>query len=646
MKITRLLVSAALVLTAIAAHSAMPTAFTYQGRLNDAAGPANGNYDFQFGMVDSAGTNSPPFVSQTLFAVPVSNGVFTATLDFGTGYFNGDARWLEIAVRVTSSGSNFTTLLPRTPLTATPYALFAGRADTANTALTTGTATNAASVPWSGLTGVPTGFADGVDNGADYTAGAGLHLAGTQFSVDFAGGGTSNSTAHSDHAHFGQSWLGASTNSGLDIRNTLASGFGLTGRQGAGSGGTLADTAGVFGDSSDGEGVVGMSPHRGVWGIATGAGSVNYGVFGQTASTLGHGVDGYASAKIGVTVGVSGVADSSSGMGVQGKNTATNGAAIGMYGRTDSSAGYAVYGQATAATGTTYGLYGRADSISGIGVEGKATATSGGAIGVQGQTDSSAGYGVYGQATADTGTTYGVLGTADSTSGRGVEGVASAPSGTTYGLYGTANSTSGRGVFGVALASTGSAIGVYGVANSTNSVGVRAESPGIALKAAGSGVIQSSAESAMFIPGTAAQFDSDISAVGAAFYKSSIGLVYIMSSRKCAAGFDFPITFPAILYGQPVTLKSVTIIYACDRGNGSLIGGTWIESMDETGINSTLVSDPTLRTSKTRTSYTLPVNVKLGSSAAFVNVHAVADFIDGEQGSVTIYGIIAKFGHQ
>lgn len=577
--------SVAVLVAATGIHAvAMSTAFTYQGRLNDAAGPANGHHDFEFRLAD-APSNSVPFVSQTAYAVPVSNGLFTAQLDFGSGYFNGDARWLEIAVRVTSSGSNFTPLLPRTPLTPTPYALFADRVGTANTA---------ASAPWSGLTGVPASFADGVDNGADYTAGAGLQLAGTQFSVDFAGGGTSSNPARSDHTHFGQSWLGASTNGGLDVRNTLSFGAGLNGRQGSGSGWAFPVTAGVFGDSSDGDGVVGMSNFRGVWGRATSTNAENYGVSGYSPSTLGHGVRGHAGAKTGSTFGVLGVADSSSGIGIQGLATATNGAAIG----------------------------------------------------VQGRTESSAGFGVYGQATADSGTTYGVLGTADSTSGRGAMGSATALNGTTYGVYGMANSTSGRGVFGVALASTGNTLGVYGVANSTDGVGVRAESPGVALKAAGSGVIQSSAESVLFIPGTAGQFSTDALQAGVGFNPAADGRLAVTKGSLGAAGVHFPILLPAILYGQPVTLESVTIIYACDQGNGANIGRTIVGGMDENGSGLTLTDDLTPHTSKTRTSYTLPLNVKLGSSTAFVNVDVVTTFINGEQGSVTIYGIKAKFSHQ
>jgi hypothetical protein len=46
-------------------------------------------------------------------AVEVSNGLFAVTLDFGTGVFTGDARWVEIAVRTNSGGADFTTLSPR-----------------------------------------------------------------------------------------------------------------------------------------------------------------------------------------------------------------------------------------------------------------------------------------------------------------------------------------------------------------------------------------------------------------------------------------------------------------------------------------------------------------------------------------------------
>ena len=40
----------------------------------------------------------------------VSNGLFTLTLDFGAGVFDGSERWLEIAVRPGTSAGGYTAL--------------------------------------------------------------------------------------------------------------------------------------------------------------------------------------------------------------------------------------------------------------------------------------------------------------------------------------------------------------------------------------------------------------------------------------------------------------------------------------------------------------------------------------------------------
>jgi hypothetical protein len=84
-------------------------------------------------------------------------------LDFGA-VFDGTALYLEIGVRPASGGA-YTTLAPRQALTATPYARYAAQS------------------PWSGLIGIPPGFADGTDDGSTYTAGTGLFLNATQFSI-------------------------------------------------------------------------------------------------------------------------------------------------------------------------------------------------------------------------------------------------------------------------------------------------------------------------------------------------------------------------------------------------------------------------------------------------------------------------------
>jgi hypothetical protein len=99
-------------------------AFTYQGKLADGNSAVSGIYDLRFTLYDALSGGAVVGSSLTNAAASVSNGLFTVTLDFGTGAFTGNARWLEIGVRTNGSGV-FIVLAPRQPLTPAPYALFA-----------------------------------------------------------------------------------------------------------------------------------------------------------------------------------------------------------------------------------------------------------------------------------------------------------------------------------------------------------------------------------------------------------------------------------------------------------------------------------------------------------------------------------------
>jgi len=134
MKTNRLLARCLLLLALATPNSqlsttfAQGTAFTYQGRLNDGAGPATGLYDFRFAVFDDAtagGIQSTP----VLVTLGVTNGLFTTTLNFGGNVFNGSARWLEINVR-TNGAVDYATLAPRQPVTPAPYAIYAANAAT------------------------------------------------------------------------------------------------------------------------------------------------------------------------------------------------------------------------------------------------------------------------------------------------------------------------------------------------------------------------------------------------------------------------------------------------------------------------------------------------------------------------------------
>ena len=128
------------------AQTPLGTAFTYQGRLVDGGSPATGSYDFQLVLFDAPAGGSQVGPTLVREDVAVSDGLFTLTLDFGSTAFAGNARYLDVAVRLGASTGSFTTLAPRQQLTPSPNATFGSTA------------------PWTGLLAKPPGFADDTDN--------------------------------------------------------------------------------------------------------------------------------------------------------------------------------------------------------------------------------------------------------------------------------------------------------------------------------------------------------------------------------------------------------------------------------------------------------------------------------------------------
>ena len=115
----------------------MGNAFTYQGRLTSDGTPVSETCSMEFRLYADAAGTSQVGTSTINASVPVADGLFSASLDFGSGAFNGDARWLGIRVQCSGDPSMVDLGLER--LTPAPQAL---------------------SAPWSGLSGVPAGFAD------------------------------------------------------------------------------------------------------------------------------------------------------------------------------------------------------------------------------------------------------------------------------------------------------------------------------------------------------------------------------------------------------------------------------------------------------------------------------------------------------
>ena len=105
---------------------AQGTAFTYQGRLNSGGSPASGLFDFRF-RLDADPAGNTILATMLTNSIPVTNGLFTTTIDFGGGWFNGSNYWLEVDVR-TNNFATYTALNPLQQITPAPYAVFANTA--------------------------------------------------------------------------------------------------------------------------------------------------------------------------------------------------------------------------------------------------------------------------------------------------------------------------------------------------------------------------------------------------------------------------------------------------------------------------------------------------------------------------------------
>ena len=204
----KLMVSLLLLLAAASGAGGQGTAFTYQGKLSDGGNPATGNYDFQFKLFDTVtvGTGTQQGSAVTVSSVTVANGIFTVQLDFGAcpSCFNGAARFLEIAVKPTSA-ETFTTLGPRQPITANPYAFRSLNAANAMTAdglsvacVNCVTSSQIASVNGSAVSGtipvesVPAGSGNYIQNTTTQQASSNFNISGSGTAAGMLSGSVVN----------------------------------------------------------------------------------------------------------------------------------------------------------------------------------------------------------------------------------------------------------------------------------------------------------------------------------------------------------------------------------------------------------------------------------------------------------------------
>ena len=99
------------------------TDFTYQGQLKASGMPAVTTADFKYSLFNDPAAGAQIGATLSKDNVALVSGLFTLPLDFGGTAFNGEARWLAVQVRSPAGSGSFTTLAPRQPVNASPYAL-------------------------------------------------------------------------------------------------------------------------------------------------------------------------------------------------------------------------------------------------------------------------------------------------------------------------------------------------------------------------------------------------------------------------------------------------------------------------------------------------------------------------------------------
>ena len=218
----------------ISAQETVGTTFTYQGRLLDNGQPVDDTCDFAFTLYDAASGGN--IVGNASTAADVNDGYFSALVDFGSGVFEGQARWMAVQVRCPTGSGSHTSLGGRIPLTPAPYAqsLRPG-AVISGSEISTFSVKNsfqAALFPAAAIAGYATGNSGknrGVSGLSDSDTGVGVYGEATSLSSEIGKtsyGGKFIAKGEEDIAVYGEHDPAGTTSSGYGVYGKSSSAYG------------------------------------------------------------------------------------------------------------------------------------------------------------------------------------------------------------------------------------------------------------------------------------------------------------------------------------------------------------------------------------------------------------------------------------
>ena len=109
----------------VGAQEPVGTVFAYQGCLMDVDNkPLSGKYDLRFELYDAENGGNLVGGPIELPEIEIKECEFAVQLDFGSGAFAGEARYLEVVARKSGKSDPYA-VFPRQAILARPYALYA-----------------------------------------------------------------------------------------------------------------------------------------------------------------------------------------------------------------------------------------------------------------------------------------------------------------------------------------------------------------------------------------------------------------------------------------------------------------------------------------------------------------------------------------
>jgi hypothetical protein len=206
--------------------------------------------------------------------------------------------------------------------------------------------------------------------------------------------------------------------------------------------------------------------------------------------------------------------------------------------------------------------------------------------------------------------------------------------------------TNSTALAGIAESTTGTNTGVLGWSNSADGVGgrFRNDNGGIALKATGSGIFQSSAKSYIFVPAHSYVKLHTNSLIRHTAGNEQIRFYSGGSGQKV---ITIPITMPGVLYGQQVRVTEMAVYYKCENGSNNFINSTSLYKYVGGIGQDTLINNPDDRRSNSNDVYYLSTSSStntLSVDYGFLLAEFAIEFVNDTE-FVSIIGIRLTLEH-